>query len=75
MPASAVNCVEPSATTTACQSVPATTEPPKETAVPLIVIELLANLAFAIEPDKCTLSTEPSTRCSESTASSASLAL
>ena len=38
LPATAVNCVEPSATTTACQSVPAVTEPPKETAVPLIVI-------------------------------------
>ena len=44
---------------------PAVTEPPKDTAVPLIVIELFANLAFAIEPAKCTLSTEPSTKCSE----------
>ena len=53
---------------------PAVTEPPKETAVPLIVIELFANLAFAIEPAKCTLSTDPSTRCSEFIASSAILA-
>ena len=54
MPASAVRVVEPSATVNACQSVPATISPlaPKAIDVPLIVIELFANLAFAIEPAK-----------------------
>ena len=51
--ASAVSVVEPSATVTACHStngknVP---EPPNDTAVPLIVIDELANLAFVNEPE------------------------
>ena len=35
---------------------------PKAIDVPLIVIAEFANLAFAIEPAKCTLSTDPSQR-------------
>ena len=49
-------------------------DPPNETDVPSIVIALLASFAFAIEPAKCTLSTEPSVMCSELIASSAILA-
>ncbi len=41
--------------------------------VPTVTL-LFDNLAFAIEPAKCTLSTEPSVMCSEFIASSAILA-
>ena len=43
---------------------PTVTEPPNDTADPLIVILELDNLAFSIEPAKWILSIEPSATCS-----------
>ena len=40
----------------------------------LLAVVIVESLLSAIDPDKCTLSTEPSVKCSESTASSANLA-
>ena len=58
-----VNCVEPSPTTTACQSICFNVvEPPNDTDVPFTVIDEFVNLSLPIVPvaiDKSTFVTEP----------------
>ena len=51
LPASAVNCVEPSATVTACQSICFNVvEPPNDKELPFIVIDEFVNLSLPIVP-------------------------